>query len=66
MLKKNNVDYYIKHSKYARGNIYEALPNMMKSEYGEDGVRMFIQEFEKYGLGKEVKTMLSGSAFSYS
>jgi hypothetical protein len=66
MLKKNDVDYYINHSNFARGHMSAALPNIMKSEYGEDAVTMFIEEFEKYGLGKEVKKMLSCNAFSYS
>ncbi len=66
MLKKNNVDNYMKLSKYFRVNIDEALSNTMKSEYGEDSVRSFTTDFEAFGLGKDVNTMFSARAFSYS
>lgn len=66
MLKKNDVDNYIKLTKYFRVSIDEALSNTMKSEYDEDIVRSIIVDFEAFGLGKDVKMMLSGGAFSYS
>src|SRR6476660_4324107 len=58
MLKKNDVDNYIKLSKYFRVNIDEALSNTMKDEFSEDSVRSITVDFEAFGLGKDVKMML--------
>ena len=66
MLKKNNVNNYMKLSKYFRVSIDEALSNTMKSEYDEDTVRATTVDFEAFGLGKVVNMLLSGSAFSYA
>jgi hypothetical protein len=66
MLKKNNVDNYMKSSKYFRVSIDEALSNTMKSEYGEDVVKAFTKDFEAYGLGKDANMTLSCSALSRS
>jgi hypothetical protein len=39
-------------------------PYRLQSHFGRDFV--LTADFEAFGLGKDVNTMLSGSAFSYS
>lgn len=66
MLKKNNVDSYLKLSKHFRVSIDQALSNTMKSEFGEDVIRAFTNDYEAYDLGKDVNSVLSCRSFSYS